>query len=59
MKCDHVFSKERYQTFANGTVHLRLECSLCGKLRRYLPQGVSVLETESHDVEELEQSYLE
>ena len=31
--------KTTWQTFSNGTRHVRMDCAACGRLQRYLPQG--------------------
>ncbi|MBL8798766.1 MAG: hypothetical protein JNM56_33040 [Planctomycetia bacterium] len=37
-RCGSLLRKVTPQTFANGTRHLREECSACGAFQRYAPQ---------------------
>ena len=38
LKHGHCFSTRKWQTFKDGTTHLRLECENCGRLDQYLDQ---------------------
>src|SRR5262245_38978611 len=42
--CSSTAFTARPQTFADGRVHLRQECSACGRFRCYLPQSGSQTE---------------
>jgi hypothetical protein len=37
-KCGGVAFTTRWQTFSDGTRHVRMECAACGAFARYLPQ---------------------
>jgi hypothetical protein len=36
--CGRATFKTRWQTFANGTKHIKQDCATCGAFQRYLPQ---------------------
>jgi hypothetical protein len=36
--CGATKFKTTWQTFKNGTKHVRMECAICGRFQRYLPQ---------------------
>lgn len=65
MKCKHPSLRKVWQTFKNGTKHLRLECATCSKLYKYLPQQSRLdhpewnffvdRDTRTRDLQEIEQ----
>ena len=39
--CGATSFQTAWQTFADGSRHIRMDCGTCGKFARYLPQGES------------------
>lgn len=47
-KCGESIGKKQVRVFANGTEHIELKCTRCGKHIRYMPRDISGQEAESY-----------